>query len=252
MPFTVRPCFRENLSTCCSIQWQASARNPLLSLIYPNGGTEALQNNITYHLHREYLDNHVQMFCVVDTSVQDKLIACVRWTVMNGHQSANVEGGRTIPSMNGKPSSAADSDSTVEQDIRSPSTTSEGTPATPSPSAAPPVPPEDTNGPLFSHFISAISSLRSAHQPHQTVVLDDLSVIPEHQWQGAGKLLLRKLIDFADARNLPCYIESTPVAYNMYIHQGFREVDKLDIDLGKWRPGYAVYRTSLLYRDAQA
>ncbi|KAI4268944.1 MAG: hypothetical protein L6R38_007662 [Xanthoria sp. 2 TBL-2021] len=250
MSFKVIPCSPSNLHTCCSIYWQATASNPLLSLIYPNGGTENLQRNITYHNLREHDGPNVQMFCVVDTSLQDKLIAYAKWTVVNGQPATD---GETIPLPAASPDSGVRRNARNQNPSGIPSMSgSEIPPGAPSSSSTPPrVPKEDTNDQFFKHFLTLVTPLRSAHLTQQTLVLDDLSVLPEHQRQGAGKLLLRTLIDFADSRNLPCYIESTPVAYDMYIHQGFREVDKLEIDLGQWRQGCNVYRTSLLYRDAR-
>ncbi|KAL9001454.1 MAG: hypothetical protein Q9169_000029 [Polycauliona sp. 2 TL-2023] len=209
MSFTVLPCTPSDLPTCCAIQFQAYASNPFLSILYPNGGTEALQKNLTYHLSLEHRYPTVQMFRVVDASDQDKTIAFARCTVVDGHPPPIVD------------------------DVH-----------------APPVPASDTNEPLFNSFRTAISPLRSTHLAHPPIIiLEDLCVTPSYQWRGAGKLLLKSLTDFADERNLPCYVESTPVAYNMYIHQGFREVDGLDIELREWRRGEAVYRTALLKRD---
>ncbi len=221
MSFRVVPCEPGNLHICCSIKAQAFAANPLFSLIYPNGGTEALQKSFTYHSLLEYDSPDIHMYCVVDALDRDKLIAYAKWAVVNGQPrddggTGSVSGDGTLPVVSSK---------------------------------APHVPPEDTYDPLFQHFLSEATPIRKAHLTTQTIVLDDLSVKPEHQWHGAGKLLLRTLIDFADKKCLPCYIESTPGAYNMYTHQGFREVDKLDIDLGQWKQGYGVYRTSMLYRD---
>lgn len=234
MSFQVRPCGQSDFSDCCAIQSKVNATNPLLSLIYTDGGTEALQKNLTYHMQRESRYPDVHIFCVVDTSNQNKLIAFAKWVVTDG-QTANVGKERDAPNQN--PSTAGPSPPP-------------SLPPRP-PSSPPPVPPSDTNAALFNHFITAVTPLRSRHWTQKTLVLDDLCVLPSHQWRGAGKLLLRSLIDFADEQKLPCYIESTPVAYDMYIHQGFREVDTLDIDLKPWRQGGTVYRTWLLYRDAK-
>ncbi|KAI4240062.1 MAG: hypothetical protein L6R42_011594, partial [Xanthoria sp. 1 TBL-2021] len=187
MSFKVIPCSPSNLHTCSSIHFQASASNPLLSIIYPNGGTANLQRNITDHNLREYDGLKVQMFCVVDTSLQDKLLAYAKWTVVKGQPAAD---GENIPLP------AASSDSGVRRNARNQNPSgiasmngSEIPPAAPSSSSTPPrVPKEDTNDQFFSHFLTLVTPLRSAHLTQQTLVLDDLSVLPEHQRQGAGKL----------------------------------------------------------------
>ncbi|KAL8775224.1 MAG: hypothetical protein Q9209_000230 [Squamulea sp. 1 TL-2023] len=185
--------------------------------MFPNGGTRALQDNITYHMQYEFEDPNVHFYKVIDTLTPERLIACAKWIVTRG--------------------------------LSAPTHDYDNTPA---PAFIPPfVSGEDTNEPLFSQWTAEATPIREAHLRVRTVVLDDLSVKPEHQWQGAGKLLLRTFIEFADERALPCYVESTPIAYNMYIHEGFHEVDKVDIDLGQWKQGFGVYRTSMLYRDAK-
>ncbi|KAL8813930.1 MAG: hypothetical protein Q9223_006813 [Gallowayella weberi] len=212
----VHPCDPEDLRTCSSIQWQASATNPLWQLIFPRGGTRALLDNIAHHMQREFGDTTVHFYKVVDTLDPGKIIAYAKWTVVkNG----------PVPTRQ-------------IQDI----------PATPNP---PRVPCEDTNEALFNAFTGQATPIREAHLNGPTVVLDNLSVDSAHQRQGAGKLLLEALINFADEYGLPCYVESTSAIRDMYIHRGFREVDNLEIDLGSWKPGYGVYKTAMLYRDAQ-
>ncbi|KAL8678351.1 MAG: hypothetical protein Q9186_005276 [Xanthomendoza sp. 1 TL-2023] len=216
MPLSVHPCDPEHLRTCSSIQWQASATNTLWQLIFPNGGTRALLENIAHHMGREVDDPTVRFYKVVDTTNPAKIIACAKWTV-----------------------------------VKSQLVTTGGNQDVPVPSSPPQVPGEDTNEALFNHFIGEATPIREAHLNGPTVVLDDLSVDPAHQRQGAGKLLLEVLIDFADESNLPVYVESTPAVRDMYLHRGFREVDHLEIDLGRWKPGCGVYSTVMLYRDAQ-
>ncbi|KAL8776938.1 MAG: hypothetical protein Q9213_008079 [Squamulea squamosa] len=215
MPFVVLPCVLADLETCSSIQWEASASIPLWQIIFPNGGTRALRENIAYHMQHEFEDPNVHFYKVIDTSMPERLIACAKWIVTKG-QSAPTHDHDHVPATTFTP---------------------------------PYVPSEDTNEPLFSQWTAEATPIREAYLKDRTIVLDDLSVRPEYQWQGAGKLLLKTFVGFADERVLPYYVESTPIAYNMYIHQGFREVDKVDMDLGQWKQGHGVYRITMLYRD---
>ncbi|KAL8727868.1 MAG: hypothetical protein Q9166_005745 [cf. Caloplaca sp. 2 TL-2023] len=223
MPLKVLPCDHEDLDACLDIQWQASEFIPLWQFIFPNGGTPALRKNITYHMQREYDDPSVHFLKVIDTSKPNKLIAYAKWTVV---RSQTVDRYSNVW-MN------------ANADVLA------------TPSRPPHVPAEETNELLFDQFMAKATPIRNAHIGTQTIVLDNMSVLPDQQRQGAGKLLLQTLVDFADERTLPCYVESTPFAHNMYIHQGFRDVDKLDIDLGKWKRGYGVYTTAMLHRDAK-
>lgn len=163
-------------------------------------------------MRREYDDPTVHVYKVVDTSNPDTPVAYAKWTVVKSG-SGSLEGDKTPP----KP---------------------------------PQVPEGDTNEHLFDQFIGDVTPIRQAHLSGPTIVLDNLSVDPANQRQGAGKLLVDTLVNFADETGLPCYVESTPAAREMYIHRGFREVDRVDIDLGRWEQGFGMYRTTILSRDA--
>ncbi|KAI4221595.1 MAG: hypothetical protein LQ349_007805 [Xanthoria aureola] len=212
MPLKVIPIIPEDLDTCCSIHYGAYNDNPFFQVLYPKGHTNDLQKNLTYHDRREHKDPHVHMFCVIDTASKDKIIGAAKWTVVHP----------------GVPSGEQD-----EQGHDPPG-----------------IPDEDLNAPFFYHFLDVVQPLRKIHQTRKTIVLSDLSVLEGHRHQGAGRLLVKTLIDFADKEGLPCYLESTPKGYNMYKQLGFRDVDKLEMDLGQWKKGLDVYKLALMYRDA--
>lgn len=116
----------------------------------------------------------------------------------------------------------------------------------------PEVPEEDSNKAFFNDWFPEIIEIRHKHLAgKRTVMLDDLCVWPNSQRKGVGTLLLKHLLDFADDKGLPCYIESTPFAHKTYIRQGFQEIDAVEINLQRWKHDYGVYRTAILYRGAQ-
>ncbi|KAL8721207.1 MAG: hypothetical protein Q9225_002056 [Loekoesia sp. 1 TL-2023] len=228
MPFQVLPCDYQDLPTCCSIHWSAYASNPLWQKHFPNGGTPDLQRWTTYHMQCEFENPDIHFNKVVDSSDMDKeIIGCTKWTVENGDIVTN------------KDNTMQNSERDEERSIGN------------SPFHPPDVPEEDSKEANFSQWMSQVIEIRHKHLDRKrTIVLDDLSVLPDHQRHGAGTLLLKSLVDFADERALPCYLESTPLAYTMYTRQGFRNFDMVEIDLGKGKEGYEPYKAAMMYREA--
>jgi GNAT superfamily N-acetyltransferase len=55
----------------------------------------------------------------------------------------------------------------------------------------------------------------------QLKVLDMLSTHPDHQYRGAGSMLVKWGTDIADAMGVKAYIEGTIVAKHLYESHGF-------------------------------
>ena len=158
----------------------------------------------------------------------DKVLGCAKWTVENDdldtgmdksvQSSEEEEGKRDVGKLPFHPPDVAD---------------------------------EDSNEAFFNDWMPKVLKIRHRYlNKKQAVVLDDLAVLPDHQRQGAGTLLLNRFLDFADGRDLPRYLESTPLAQELYIRHRFQVIDTVEIDLGKWKQGNAVYKSAILYRDA--
>ncbi|KAL8647932.1 MAG: hypothetical protein Q9210_005270 [Variospora velana] len=232
MPFEVHPCNLEDLPLCTAIQWQALASNPFWQVHFPNGGTQDLQNCMTYHTEYEFNNLDLYVFKAVNTSRPNDILGYAKWTIEEGNLISGADAGKTT---------------TGEQ------TATQHETATDSPSfCPPPVADEDSNDSLFKAWLPEVMDIRRTYLTGtRTIMLDDLCVLPDHQRQGLGTLLLKKFLDFADNRSfLPCYLESTPVAFHMYLHQSFRKVDEVEIDLANWTKGYGMYKTVMMYRDA--
>ncbi|KAL8829455.1 MAG: hypothetical protein Q9170_006163 [Blastenia crenularia] len=229
MPLQVRYCDSQDLPSCSSIHWSALASNPLWQILFPNGGTPELQQWMTYHMQCEFNDPDIHFNKVVHSSAADrKIIGIARWTVEDLSILTEREG--VGESEEGKRNTGTSNWSFSPPDV----------------------PEEDTNEAFFNQWIPEL--IESRHKNitgNQTIVLDDLCVLPDYQRQGAGTLLLESLVDFADERGLPCYLQSTPFAYNMYTHHGFRNVDMIEIDLEKWKEGCEMYQVAIMYRDAR-
>lgn len=183
----------------------------------------------------EYNNRDMQFFKAIDTSDRTKILGYAKWVI---------EGG--IPTRGtGNNKQPTDGDSKSNGGVHKRT-------AMPSPFRPPNVATGDSNGKLFRDWLPEL--IRKRHQyidGTKTVALDDLWVVPDHQRQGIGTMLLEAFVRFADERGLPCYLESTPVAFDMYLFHGFRKVDELVIDLAKWREGFGMYKSAMLYRDAR-
>ncbi|KAI9740151.1 MAG: hypothetical protein M1834_004729 [Cirrosporium novae-zelandiae] len=64
--------------------------------------------------------------------------------------------------------------------------------------------------------------------------LKELYVLPEYQCKGIGGSLVARFVEKANELGLRAYIESTENGRALYLRHGFREVDRVTIDLGKY------------------
>ena len=67
-----------------------------------------------------------------------------------------------------------------------------------------------------------------------SLVLKELYVRPDYQRRGLGGVLVGKMVQRADELGLPAYLESSTVGYNLYTRHGFREIDRVVVDLASW------------------
>lgn len=86
----------------------------------------------------------------------------------------------------------------------------------------------------------------------ETWTSSDLKLLhtdPIHQKRGAGSMLLQWGVNEADRLGIPSYLEATREAHRLYERYGFREVERLAIDLSKWESGLTA-EVSLMLRPA--
>ena len=92
-----------------------------------------------------------------------------------------------------------------------------------------------TNVPLVEHFFKDIGQKRDLHtegNPHFFLVT--LCTLPMYQRKGIASLLLKWGLDIADDRGLVCYLDASPMGLGLYKKFGWKEVDHVDVDLGRW------------------
>ena len=64
-------------------------------------------------------------------------------------------------------------------------------------------------------------------------VLHILAIDPSLQRKGIGSLLIRHGLDGADRDHAKTYVEASPVGLPLYIQFGWKEIDKVVVDVGK-------------------
>ena len=67
------------------------------------------------------------------------------------------------------------------------------------------------------------ADLKSKYAPHKCIYLTLLGVAPQYQGMGYASRLIRYMIQYADKKNLPCYLETQNTTnVNMYSKFGFK------------------------------
>ncbi|KAI0890516.1 acyl-CoA N-acyltransferase [Annulohypoxylon maeteangense] len=69
-------------------------------------------------------------------------------------------------------------------------------------------------------------------RPHVYMAL--LHTDPKQQGRGAGRMLVRQVIDEARRLGLVAYLQSSPAGHEMYKRCGFHDIECLSTDLSKW------------------
>jgi GNAT superfamily N-acetyltransferase len=86
--------------------------------------------------------------------------------------------------------------------------------------------------------VSLNCCLSSSRFPYQVntgpLDLAALGTAPKYQRQGAGAKLLEWGLERADDRGLTVYVEGTPAAVPLYERSGFREIERLKLELAPW------------------
>lgn len=83
-------------------------------------------------------------------------------------------------------------------------------------------------------------------------MLKELYVRPEFQRKGIGARCVKLGIDKADELGLPAYTEGSRQGMGLYLRYGFKEVDRVTVDLGDWGGEKGELNSyGLLYREAK-
>jgi len=80
--------------------------------------------------------------------------------------------------------------------------------------------------------------------------LHALAVHPDYQGRGCASMLVRWGIEKADASVRKCYLESTPVAYDLYCKHSWVTVDEIVLGLKKY--GGHEHKIMIMMREPRA
>lgn len=81
-------------------------------------------------------------------------------------------------------------------------------------------------------------------------VLRAIATLPEYQGKGCGSLLLKTGLETIDIEGANTFLEATPQGRPLYEDFGWKFVDEMVFDLGKY--GYAgVQKTTCMMRAAR-
>ncbi|KAJ5670962.1 hypothetical protein N7507_000089 [Penicillium longicatenatum] len=80
------------------------------------------------------------------------------------------------------------------------------------------------------------------------IVLDLLATLPSHQGRGIGSALIRWGTQLADSLQTRIYLEATPEGYPIYLKYGWKRLDEVELDLGKFG-GHGKESFILMMRD---
>lgn len=84
-----------------------------------------------------------------------------------------------------------------------------------------PPPPPEAHPDAWNDFFGHFSAERKKLGNRPIVIVHSLVTHPDHQRRGAGKLLLQKLVNEADAEGLEVYLEASQLARPLYAKYGF-------------------------------
>jgi GNAT superfamily N-acetyltransferase len=67
-----------------------------------------------------------------------------------------------------------------------------------------------------------------------SLALHSLATLPIHRGKGLASMLLEHGAQLLDSRNGRCYLEATDAAYRLYLKYGWKQVEKVEIDLSRF------------------
>lgn len=65
-------------------------------------------------------------------------------------------------------------------------------------------------------------------------VLHILATLPSYRCRGVGSLLVSHGLEVVDKAKMQSYVDTSPLGLNLYIKYGWRPVDEIRVDLGKY------------------
>ena len=225
MPLEVRVAVDADMPRTVDIFLHASNRSWLETLA-PSGISPASRDIMIENNHKDLNDPQCAFMKVVDTDLDDEVIAFAKWYVYRTE----------------RPKSEWERNDSRDWG-------------------------PDWNRGLLQEFFGELGAKKRKHiagMPHcckpkdstswcrpvaYFSVLALLDTHPNHQRRGAGTMLVQWGINVADEAGLCCYLEASSAGYALYHKMGFKDVDVIDVDMGKWGKE-GIYRHVCMIRPA--
>ena len=80
------------------------------------------------------------------------------------------------------------------------------------------------------------------------IELNALNTLPMYQRRGVGSMLMKWGIDKLEEMKVPGFIVSTDQGFGLYLKHGFKEMERWEVDMGRWPPGQGMYKNVFLTR----
>ncbi|MCJ1459924.1 hypothetical protein MMC28_010303 [Mycoblastus sanguinarius] len=109
--------------------------------------------------------------------------------------------------------------------------------------------PEGTNKELFQDFFGALKEKKEKWMDEsRDFYLQILAVAPTNQRKGLGAMLISEGLADADRENARTYIEGSLHGLQLYLRHGWKQVDELVTDMGKYG-GHGLTSVKCLLRE---
>ena len=226
MPLELQKAVDADMPRIADIYLNATAR-PWLETLAPNGISPASRNIMIENNRKDLCNSHCAFMKVVDTDLGNEVIAFAKWFIYRKE----------------RPKSEWDRTDSREWG-------------------------PDWNLEALQEFFGQLGAKKRKHvagMPHcckqRTTLVDEdqlayfsalflLDTHPNHQRRGAGTMLVQWGANVADEAGLCCYLEGTSAGYSLYQKMGFKDVDVVDIDMGRWGKE-GIYRHVCMIRPAK-
>ena len=100
---------------------------------------------------------------------------------------------------------------------------------------------------LENRVQDAAMKIRKKYAPveRKHCYITNLVVDPLFRGKGIGTRLIKRVTDLADEWRVPCWVQSSPTAHELYKKRGFQDMDSLVVDLDDFRPRTQVWSFGL-------
>ncbi|KAL5001782.1 acyl-CoA N-acyltransferase [Aspergillus recurvatus] len=217
MRINIRPAVPSDAPILAAINIDAFAGQGFISNAFPNLGYEVVHRLKTTRYLQKIAQPRTRVLAAVDEDT-GALVGCARWSL-----PATGDGDRDKP---------AESASGAEPESESTSL---------------PLP-EGTNRAVYDGFFETLKEKAKSYLRDDDIVLDFLATRPEYQGRGVGRALLRWGMEQADQQRRRIYLEATTEGYPVYAKCGWRGVERIEMDYGRWG-GEGSQELTLMVRD---